>query len=353
MNNHTHILKSRFSFLQRTFYNFFQFLDHFIGRKNTIKIFGKLRYKNFLSMVKVLEAKGEGTFFEVERRTDLTIKEFKEYYVKNGIPVIFDGLAKDWESVKNWSPQYFKDLHGTDEVPLIDSTDMTKGVEYMTLSELIDNIDKGNNKAYFRFYNLLVRHPEHVKDFDLEWLRKHSHSLKYFESFQVFIGGKNSYTGLHNSHIANLFIQVYGEKEWRLIPMSYLPFIDPPSTTNGIFRYAPARNEGVPFNVFEPNYEAYPYYKYIDGYKMTLKPGDVFYNPPFMWHTVKNPTDSIGVGFRWANAWHSFNSSRMYYILDLLAFRPNYFKSIRQVKKNANQQFIDQEKKMKKNKRRY
>ncbi|MGB3591631.1 MAG: cupin-like domain-containing protein [Nonlabens sp.] len=326
---------------QRWGYNAFQFLDHFISRPVTVKLLGKLRYKLFLKMADRLKATGPAQVIEVERRSDLSIQEFKDYYLKTGVPVIFDGAASEWDCVKKWTPEYFKELHGEDEVPLIDSADFDKGIEFTTLSQLIDEIEKGNNKMYFRFYNLLSRHPQHLKDFDLNWLKSYRHKSHYFNSFQVFIGGENTTTGIHNAHISNLFVQCYGEKKWYLYPNHLIPFIDPLPTMNGIFRNAAARSGGKPFDPFQPDFEAYPYFKYLDSYKMTLRPGDVFYNPPFMWHTVKNNTKSIGVGYRWINAWHSFKSAPFYYILDLLAFRPNYFTSLRTVRKNANDQFIE------------
>jgi len=179
-----------------------------------------------------------------------------------------------------------------------------------------------------------------LEDFDLEWLKARRHQAKYFESFQVFIGGKGSTTELHHAHIANLFTQAYGTKNWVLYPNFNIPFIDPPSTMNGIFRNAPLRGkEAKPFNPFYPDYEAYPYCKYLDGYTGSLEPGDVLFNPPFMWHAVHNETDSIGIGYRWINAWHSFTASPVYYLLDLMAYRPNYFKTIKIVQKNANDQF--------------
>ena len=341
--------KNPFSLPQRVTYNFFQVLDHFISRRITIKLLGRLRYKAFLSAAESLKSKGEGRLIEVERRENLTEDEFKKYYVKNGIPVVLKGEANNWDCVRKWSPQYFKKVHGTDQVPVIDSTDLDKEIDYISLADLIDAIDQGNNKAYFRFYNLLVQHPEHLEDFDINWLRSFRHKRQYFESFQVFIGGANSMTDIHNAHIANLFVQSYGRKEWVLYPNHYIPFIDPPSTENGIFRNAPARVNGKAFNPFQPDYEAYPYFKYLNGYTTVLEPGDILYNPPFMWHAVRNLTDSIGVGFRWVNAWHSLKSSPVYYLLDLMAYRPNYFKSIRMVRENANKQFIHRLEKMRKN----
>ncbi len=343
--------KNPFNFKQRATYNFFQVLDHFITRQMTLKLLGNWRYKAFLRAAESLKKKGKGELIQVERRSNLTEEEFKNEYVKKGIPVVLTGAANNWDCVKKWSPQFFKKLHGSDQVPIIDSADLGKDIEYISLAELIDAIEQGNNKAYFRFYNLLVQHPEHLKDFDLEWLRSFRHKRQYFESFQVFIGGEGSMTDIHNAHIANLFVQAYGKKEWVLYPNHYVPFIDPPSTENGIFRNAPARVDNKAFNPFNPDFEAYPYFGCLDGYRVILEPGDVLYNPPFMWHAVRNLTDSIGVGFRWVNVWHSFKASPTYYLLDLMAYRPNYFKSIRMVKQNANQQFIHRLEKMRKYKK--
>ena len=115
MTNDPRLPKLPFNFFQRAGYNFFQVLDHFITRRITVKLLGKLRYMLFLNMVKSLKAKGKGKLIPIERRDDLSIKEFYEYYVKNGIPVVFNGAAKDWDCVKKWSLEYFKDIHGDDE----------------------------------------------------------------------------------------------------------------------------------------------------------------------------------------------------------------------------------------------
>lgn len=331
---------NHFSWSQRAGYNFFQVLDHFIGRPMVIKLLGGIRYKAFLNIAKTFEAKGEGKIIDVEYRTDLGEKEFKDYYVKKGIPVVFKGAAKHWNCVKQWDLNWLKESHGSDEVPIIHVNDPDKGIEYTTLRDLIERLQNGDKNSYFRYYNLVHRHPEHRADFDLAWLQSHSHKRKYFEAFQAFIGGADTRTELHNAHISNLFVQVSGVKEWILYPNYFVPFLDPPSTMNGIYRNTPVRAGGKPFSPFEPDYKGYPYYRYLDGYRVVLEPGDVFYNPPFMWHTVYNRTDTIGIGFRWVNFANAFRNSPVYYSLDLLSYRPNYLKAIRMTEKDANEQFI-------------
>lgn len=159
-------------------------------------------------------------------------------------------------------------------------------------------------------------------------------------------------TGLHNSHADNLFVQVYGEKHWILYPNYFVPLIDPPSTTGGTYRISPRRGaERKPFNHFMPDFDTYPLYKYIDGYKVELKPGDIFYNPPYMWHTVHNLSQSIGLGYRWVNAASAFKVSPLYYLLDLCAYRPSYFKAYKWYEDDSNAEFLYAQKMMEKQRR--
>lgn len=340
-----------FSWRQRATYNLFQILDHFIGRPLVVKVFGKLRYIAFKSTLKALKAKGEGKIIEVEYRENLTEKEFKSYYLKRGIPVVLKGAAKNWKSVREWDLNYIKDLHGEDEVPVIHATDPTKGIETILLKELIERLQNGDKTPYFRYYNLMSKHPEHLAEIDLEWIKGYVHKNRYFESFQAFLGGTDTRTELHNAHISNFFVQIHGIKEWVLYPNYFVPFIDPPSTLNGIYRSTPIRAGGKPFNPFSPDFEGYPYFQYLDGYKVKLEAGDVLYNPPHMWHAVSNKTETIGLGFRWANMWDAFTTSPVYYLLDVLSYRPNYFKSLKMTRKDANEQFLHRVKMMQKSKK--
>ena len=340
--------KNPFTLFQRFGYNFFQFLDHFFSRRIVVKVFGKIRYKLFLSISKTLEKKGTGKIIDVERRTNLSIKDFKKEYLKKGIPVVLEGAAKDWDCCKKWTPEFFKKQYGNDEVPLIDAIYLDQGVKFVPLEKVIDEVLDGKS-SYLRFYNLLSKHPERFDDFDKNWLQKLKHKFSYVTFTQVFIGGNKSNTGLHNSHADNLFVQVHGEKEWILYPNHFAPLIDPPSTTGGTYRITPKRGKnGQPFNPFAPDFTTYPLYKYIDGYRVILKPGDILYNPPYMWHSVKNNTDSIGLGYRWVNIRSAFKASPFYYFLDLCAFKPTYFKAYKWYKDDSNAEFLYAEKMLKK-----
>jgi hypothetical protein len=319
---------------QRIEYGFYQMCDQFFGRARMFKILGKRRHKFYKNLTETLKKSGEGKPVQIERVKGLSIKDFKKNYMAKGLPVVMEGAANDWPCVKEWSLDYMKKMHGSDEILYVKL--QTEGYPYetITLGEVIDNMSSGGGK-YYRFYPLLERHPEHVKDFDYNWLLAHKNRMNWFEAFQVFIGAKNSATGLHNANTCNVFVQVYGQKKWILYPPYYTMVLDPDPVH--AYRHAPVRTEKGPFDPFNPNYnKPYELFKYIDTLEATLNPGDVLWLPPFYWHCVQNPTDSIGVSYRWMPPLYGFVVSPLYMLLDFLSTKPPLWKGYKMAKKDAN-----------------
>lgn len=320
---------------QRFEYGIYQFMDHFFGRDWVFKVLGNRRRKFYKMLTETLKSSGEGKIIPMERRKDLSLKEFKEYYVRKGIPVVMEGAAKDWDCVKKWSMEYFKDLHGEDEIVLVDVKKEGYPYEKIKLREVINNIRSGGKK-YYRFYPLLARHPEHIKDFDYNWLLDRKKKPALFDLFQVFMGGADTITNFHHSNPPNLFVQAYGQKDWVLYSHYYTMIIDPLPVRNA-YRNAPYKKNGAPFDPFNPDYETpYNLFKYIDGYSASLKPGDVLWVPPFYWHAVRNSTDSIGVGYRWVAPFYAFKISPLYMFLDMFSTNPNLLKSYKLTREDSN-----------------
>ena len=314
-------------------YGMFQFFDHFFGKKAMNSIAGTARKNLQRKITQHLKNQGEGELLPIERRKDISLNEFMSEYVKKGKPVVLEGAASDWDCCKKWNLDYFKDLHGDDEIVMIDQELIENPYEELTLRDIINNIQQGGDK-YYRFYPLLVRHPEHIADFDYQWLKARRHKWIIGEAFQVFMGGKGTETPIHNANAANLFVQAYGEKRWVLYHHSMTPVVDPDPVRN-MYRNAPY-TYGKPFNPFDPSYNLYRAYKYIHGYEVHLKPGDVLWNPPYSWHTVQNLTDTIGVGYRWIAPLYTFQLAPLYFFLDLFATNPPFLKSLKLFKKDFN-----------------
>jgi len=325
-----------FSRSERLQYGYYQFMDHFFGRERVFKWHNKSRRKFFRKIYDRLKTENRiGRTIEIERRKDISIDEFKNHYIKKGIPVVIEGKANEWGCVKKWSLDYFKELYGEEEILFVDHEKIEDNYEKLQLKYIIDNIGTEKGK-YYRFYPLLQRHPEHLKDFDCNWMLKSRHKWIWMENFQAFIGGKNTYTAMHNAQADNIFTQVYGEKEFYIYPPEQSIIFDPDPVQN-VYRNGSYRNErGEVFNPFEPDYELHPAMKYVDRVHVHLKAGDVFYNPPFWWHAVRNPTNSIGVGYRWVSPMNSFKNSPLYFFLDLFANNPSMFKAYKLSEEDIN-----------------
>ncbi|GAB4253342.1 MAG: hypothetical protein Kow0079_08800 [Vicingaceae bacterium] len=331
MLKHKNILSRK----EKAAFAYFQILDHFLGREKGFKLTEKKRRKVYQNLYAKLKSSGEGKVLKIDRVKNISLREFKEKYQKPGIPVIFDGLAKDWKCVKDWNLDYFINLHGDDKILVVDQEKIILGDNYKTttLREVLENIKKGESD-YYRFYPLLNRHPEHIKDFDYKWLIKHRNKPAFYENFQAFIGGDQTKSVIHNAAASNIFVQVHGVKEWRLYPIDYSIVIDPYPIKN-IYRSAPYKTEEGPFDPFNPNYEnPYSLYKYIDSYEAVLNPGDVLWNPPYWWHTIVNHGETIGVGYRWVNPFHYIKMSPLFAFLDLFATSPPIWKAYKIGHKN-------------------
>jgi len=319
---------------QRLEYGIYQFFDHFLGRARVYKVLGGRRKAFYKRLEETLKKSGDGKAIEIERVTGISLKEFKKNYQKKGIPVVLEGAANDWDCVKKWSFQYFKDLHGTDEVVMSDENDRKK-FEILNLSDIIDSIQAGEKK-YYRFYPLLRKHPEHINDFDYKWLRERKSAFTLTEEFRVFVGGKDTTTDLHLENTDNLFVQAHGDKKWILYPSYYSSVMDPYPVRNA-YRDAHLRTEKSRFDIFNPVYDPpYNLYRYIDHYETVLKPGDILWVPSFYWHTVKNVTSSIGVGYRWFNPFLPFKIAPLYMFLDYFATKPPIWKMLKLKKEDLN-----------------
>jgi hypothetical protein len=305
-------------------YGIYQFLNQFLGKKRVNRVFGKRRKAFHEKLMNDLIKSGKGKAIPVERRKDLSLEEFKNHYRKKGIPVVMEGAANDWDCVKNWSLEYFKELHGNDVIAHT-SQEIKEVYETTTLGKVIDNIRSGGGK-YYRFYPLLFRHPEHIKDFDYKWLLERRNPLTWFEAWQVFIGGKGGVTPIHIENQCNLFVQAYGEKKWIIYPKYYTMVLNPDPAKH-LYRSPYLKPNNPLFDSFKPDYETYPEYEYINWFEVDLKPGDILFNPCFSWHTVQNATDSISMGYRWVAPLYAFKLAPLYFFLDLFVRNPSIFKS--------------------------
>jgi len=270
-------------------------------------------------LLEALQARGPGRVLPIERRKNLSLTEYRRVYLKQGLPVILHGAAKDWPCVRHWSPEWLAERYGSDPLTLIDAAPSDlNAIDYQvretTLGDLIREMDLKPLEKYSRFNRLLYDHPELAQDFDRRWLKQRRNPVCSGQTFQVFIGGKSSKTHLHAAAEHNLFTQVYGRKHWILYPPSYDCVLRPPVNRTPYFHSA--------YDPDRPAQAEFPALSYLDRFEGVLEPGDILFNPPSWWHHVHNLTGSIGVGYRWFAPGDAFRLDWSQALLTLLAVNP-------------------------------
>ena len=303
-------------------YNALWFMDHFFGKKNVDRILKSQRSQLRENILRDLEPAPPARYYPLERVKNISTKEFRDY-MWHGVPVILEGQALDWECCKKWTPDYIAAKYGNRSAALFEMSGKEvqekKDLAYSSLAKVVDGM-KAGTKDYASF-NPVLQYDQQLRSYlNLAWLKEARGFPHVDTAYQFFMGGAGTHTNLHCAIISNIFVQVYGEKKWQLFSPQYSPVFEPEISRTPCFHSN--------LDVTKPDLQAYPGFNHVSGYEFTLKPGDVFYNPPFWWHHVTNVTDSIGIAFKWSNLFHILRSSLTKASLTMLATNPTVFQSL-------------------------
>jgi hypothetical protein len=179
----------------------------------------------------VLHQKGTN-IGDVDRRSNLTEREFREEYLVPRKPLILTGEVPQWAAAKKWTWEFFRENYGDATAPT--------GIVFepqgaMTLRDYADWVEKfekergessdGSFPRYLEGWYFRETHPELLKDFRFppcfgeDW-----YSTKFPKRFNpsatgIIFGPTGTFTKLHydgqSSH--NWLAQISGRKKWILI----------------------------------------------------------------------------------------------------------------------------------------
>jgi len=188
----------------------------------------------------------------------------------------------------------------------------------MKMADLLSGARAGSG-WYGSFLELLEKYADMRADIDSTFVRDYgctSMRLPWQRHImaKMYVGGPLTSTSFHCAPVMNLYLQAYGRKRWVLVSPRFTPFMYP-ALSKGL-------NWQSRVDFRDPDYEEAPLYRYVDRYETVLEPGDVLWNPPWVWHGVQNLTESIAVSLWWVNVVRSFANNA---VLTPLAFlgRPN------------------------------
>lgn len=213
-----------------------------------------------------------------------TPEEFYEAFVRRPHPVVLRGFATDSRAVREWTFDGLLERFGQEEVLL--TTEKLDGEAGKLDSVKSDKVYLHNSEVLFR------RHPELVDALPLDSLAAYSDMRPTY--LQLFLGREGTGTPFHAAANWNWFFNIEGRKSWS--------FVDP---RHGYLLYPlNAVGQAAAFALCpyadEYDEEFFPAFRHCPVFRVTLEPGDVLFNPPWWWHSVRNVSEkTVGVASRW------------------------------------------------------
>lgn len=284
--------------------------DNLFGASLGDRVFGGLKEELDRKIRAVISGRAGDRIQPITTLPTLDLETFERDFYTRARPVVFKGGAAGWPCVRMWSPEYFAEHFGDRLVDIGDDkyTDRGGVVDRMPLREAI-TLMRGNSSRYVRFSSFFTENPALLAALDPEFERRVRKFMLSKGATQLFMGGRGTSTELHAAMTNNMFIQLWGQKDWLLFHPANNPLVRPIREGSPTFRSELRRGD----------------LDELFGISVRLEAGDILYLPPFYWHYVSNPTFSIGMAYRWLALVPSLRTSPMMTLLTAMATNPSPF----------------------------
>ena len=233
---------------------------------------------------------------QVDRRSNLSLAEFKREYLYPKRPVVITDAADQWEARKLWTFEYFKEHCGSAPVMLYrydPENEFTAGdVKEMTFAEYIDGVTN-HSLAEFPYYlrdnwQLFHTFPELMKQHDVppyffDWFSLFPPSLR-MPYPRIFVGPEGAITPLHSDvwKTHAWLTQLAGRKRWLLFG---------PEQAEYHYHHE--------VRVEAPDYDAFPLYRKARPVEAVIGPGDTIWVPTNWAHWVHSLDKSISITYNY------------------------------------------------------
>lgn len=285
-----------------------------------------LRHKILQSWALQLHSQPKKTLV-VDRRSQLSEKEFITSYFKKSQPVIFAGEALNWDCTQKWNFNFLEKNLKDISLNLFESPGLGDAYssaeaesEKISASEFVQALKKGEKK-YLRFGNFMDEHEELLNDVNRSWLKKMRRCF-FGVCYQNFIGAAGGKTLAHSESTALFYVMIEGEKKWNLISPQYSSLLNPQVSQQGHF-YTEA-------DILNPDEKSYPGLSQVPMYECQLKKGDILFVPSWMWHQVENTTDSWGLSYSYTTL-RGFIQHPSHVLARIFFVKPSFFENLLRV----------------------
>lgn len=234
----------------------------------------------------------ERSFPEVDRRSGLSLREFRREYLYPQRPVVITDATRDWAARTKWTFEFFGSRYRDDQVRIYRYDEQEEfrdeAVEIVPFGEYIDAITRHDWRSYPYYlrdnWRLLREHPELTTDYRepqyfFDWFRLLPGFLR-MPYPRLFLGPQGAVTPLHSDIWAThaWLSQIVGRKRWILFS---------PDQKDLLY--------GTRVRVDAPDLVKHPRYRDARPVEATIGPGDTIFVPSRWAHWVVSldPTISL------------------------------------------------------------
>ena len=253
-----------------------------------------------------VELAREGTI-RVEKKYRMSYQEFADSHLFANYPVVIGDAADGWLAKGKFTPQFFKDRYADREV-------IINGKPY-NFGEILDwmmTATEANPAPYPCTLQLERDYPELLPDV-MPRLRYSlpdriqskllpNRLLAGANTLELFFGspgGQFPYVHYDYMCLHAFITQIYGEKEFTVIPPSQTAYVYPTPGNTWVSQVNDVRN---------PDLEKYPLFANATPISFVVGPGETLFIPCGWWHTARSLTPTISVALDCLNAsnWKNF-----------------------------------------------
>ena len=210
-------------------------------------------------------------------------------------PVILTDAIRDWPALRKWTPAYFRDVCGEQEVWLHRFT--RRNALKATLGTYVDGLEgkgplaDGGPELYFAYDASVLGGSARLReDFDFRSLFPSGWGLP---KTGLWMGRQGAHTPLHYDIDAlNLHAVLRGRKRFILFSPEDSARLYP----SDVFEWTTVFSE---VRVDLPDLARHPAAAHARGHEAIIGPGEVLLMPPGWWHDVRSLEDSLSLNAWW------------------------------------------------------
>ncbi|MCI3878347.1 cupin-like domain-containing protein [Acinetobacter higginsii] len=234
----------------------------------------------------------------IKRISKPDFSDFIQQYYSRNLPVILTDAIQHWPALHKWSPQYFKQAVGTQEIevqfnreqdPLFERNSIQHNTK-MRMSDFVDLIEQTphSNNFYMTANNAKASQSSLAALFqDIDHFHGYTDHAQVYDRSFIWFGPKGAFTPLHHDLTNNFLVQIYGRKKVTLIPAMQTPHL-----YNDVAVFSKIADPHRPDIV-----KSFPDFAHSSKIECILNEGEALFIPLGWWHCVESLDISMSVSF--------------------------------------------------------